>query len=165
LLEHVGSRPVRHQGRKMRLKRIQLWCRPTLQRPPDACLDPAARGTMKSGKPHRDLAEKRGDRTLPVVLHMANTATPSTIRPPNGVASGLRDDDLLLEACQHSLRLVEGQTQIGDIGEIIGPVDLHDVDPNPRRELNGGHVGFFQIYSLRGQGLCSRLPSIAGDTQ
>jgi hypothetical protein len=66
-------------------------------------------------------------RALPAVLHMANTATPSAIRPPNGVASGLRGNDLLLEACQHSLRLGEGQTQIADIGKIIGPVDPHDV--------------------------------------
>jgi hypothetical protein len=58
---------------------------------------------------------------------MANTATPSAIRPPNGVASGLRGDDLLLEACQHSLGFAEGETQIADIGEIIGSVDPHDV--------------------------------------
>jgi hypothetical protein len=58
---------------------------------------------------------------------MANSATPSAIRPPNDVASGLRGDDLLLEACQHSLRLSKGQIQTGDIGEIIRPIDLHDV--------------------------------------
>jgi hypothetical protein len=104
-----------------------MRCRPTLQRPPDACLDPATCGTMKSRKPHRDLAEKRSNRALPVVLHMANTPTPSAIRPPNGVASGLRGDDLLLEAGEHSLRLGEGQAQMGDIGKIIGSVYLHDV--------------------------------------
>jgi hypothetical protein len=58
---------------------------------------------------------------------MANTATPSAIRPPNGVASGLRGDDFLLKAGEHSLRLGEGQAQMGDIGKIIGSVDPHDV--------------------------------------
>jgi hypothetical protein len=36
-------------------------------------------------------------------------------------------DDLLLEASQQPLRFGQGQTQIGDIGEITGPFDLHDV--------------------------------------
>src|SRR5208282_1559211 len=116
-----------HQRRKMRLKLIQLWRRPTLRRPSDARLDPATRGTIKSGKPHRDLAEKRRDRALPVVLHTATAATASAIRPANGVASGLCGDDLLLQASQQPLPLGEGQTQIGDIDEIIGPVDLHDI--------------------------------------
>jgi hypothetical protein len=43
------------------------------------------------------------------------------------VVPDLRGDDLLLEPRQQSLCLVQGQTQIGDIAEIIGPVDFHDV--------------------------------------
>ena len=89
---------------------------------------PAAPGTAKSRKPHRDLAEKRRHRVVPVILHTADAPTASAIRPPNGVAPGLRGNDLLLEACQQQLPFGQGQTQIGDIAEIIRSVDLHNVD-------------------------------------
>src|SRR5271165_5551528 len=98
----------------MRLKLIQFRCRPAMRWPFNACLDPATPGTAKSGKPHRDLAEKRCYRMVPVVFHVANAGTDSAIRSANGVAPGLRGDDLLLEACQQQLPLGQGQTQIGD---------------------------------------------------
>src|SRR5208283_1552071 len=79
------------------------------------------------GKPHRDLAEKRRDRMVPVIFHSASLATASAVRPPNGVALGLRRDDLLLEAGQQQLPFGQGQPQVGDITEIIRPVDLQDV--------------------------------------
>ena len=41
----------------------------------DANLDGATRGTAKSGKSDRDLAEKRRYRVISVVLHAANAAT------------------------------------------------------------------------------------------
>ncbi len=69
----------------------------------------AAPGTAKAGKPHRDLAEKRRDRMVPVILHSAHPATASAVRPPNGVALGLRRDDLLLEASQQQLPFGQGQ--------------------------------------------------------
>jgi hypothetical protein len=62
-----------------------------------------------------------------IVLHPANAATARAGRPPNGVIPGLCRDDLLLEASQQPLRFRQGQTQVGDIGEITGPFDLHDV--------------------------------------
>jgi hypothetical protein len=111
----------------MRLKLIQLWCRPAMRWPSNASLDPATSSTAKSGKPHRNLTEKRRYHMVPVVLHAANAATASTIRSSNGVAPGLRGNDLLLEACQQQLPVGQGQTKIGDIAEIIGPVDLHHV--------------------------------------
>jgi hypothetical protein len=43
----------------------------------------------------------------------------------------LRGDDFLLEPRQQSLRLVQPQTQIGDIAEIIRSVDFHDVQGPP----------------------------------
>jgi hypothetical protein len=64
------------------------------------CRRPA---TAKAGKPHRDLAEKRRDHMVPVILYSAKLATVSAVRPPNGVALGLRSDDLLLEASQQQL--------------------------------------------------------------
>jgi hypothetical protein len=60
------------------------------------------------------------------ILHRANAATPSAIRPPNRVTHGPCGNDLLLEACSNSFPR-PGQTQIGDIAEIIRAVDLHNV--------------------------------------
>jgi hypothetical protein len=82
----------------------------------------------KSGKSHRDLAEKRRYRMVPVVLHAANATTASTNRPPDGVTPRSRGNDLLLDAGQQQLPVGQGQTQIGDIAEIIAAVDLHEVD-------------------------------------
>jgi hypothetical protein len=76
------------------------------------------------------LAEKRCNHG-PVVLHTANAATASAIRPANGMAPDLRGNDLLLTASQQPLRLGESQTQVGEIGEIIRPVDLHDMGAPP----------------------------------
>src|SRR4051812_44027092 len=59
---------------------------------------------------------------------MANSTTTSAIRPLNGVAPGLRGNNLLLEACQQQLSVGYGQTEIGDMAEIIRSVDLHNVD-------------------------------------
>src|ERR1700686_3978466 len=39
--------------------------------------------------------------------------------------------DLLLELRQQLLRLAQSQTQIGDIAEIVGAVDFHDVQGPP----------------------------------
>jgi hypothetical protein len=72
--------------------------------PVDPNLDRTTRGTAKSGKSHRDLTEKSRDRMIPVVLHLANTAAALTIRPPNGVGSGLSGDDLPLDPRQQHLR-------------------------------------------------------------
>ncbi len=96
--------------------------------PTMASFIPPTPATAKAGKPHRDLAEKRRDRMVSVILHSANLATASAVRPPNGVALGLRRDDLLLEAGQQQLPFGQGQPEVGDITEIIGSVDLHDVD-------------------------------------
>jgi len=95
--------------------------------PTSASLDRATPSTAKTGKPHRDLAEMRRDRMVPVVLHVTNPTTVSAIRPPNRLAPGLGGNDLLLEACQHPLPVGHGQTQVGDIVKIIWPANLHDV--------------------------------------
>jgi len=58
-------------------------------------------------------------------------ATARAIRPPNGVLPDLRGDDLPLNARQQQLRFGQGQTQVGDINEITGPSDLHDVRARP----------------------------------
>jgi hypothetical protein len=131
----------------MRLKLIQLRRRPAMRWPSDASLDPATRGTAKAGKPHRDLAEKRGYRVAPVVLHVADAAAVWANWASKGVVPGLRSDNLLLEACQQPLRFGQGQTQIGDVAEVIGAVDLHDVcarslalSANLYQSYNPGHA-------------------------
>ena len=127
LLQHVSGHPVGHQSGEMRLKLVQLRRRPAMRGPTMAGFVAATPDTAKAGKPHRDLAEKRRNRMVPVVLHTADLATALAVRPSNGVALGLRGNDLLLEARQQELPLGQGQTQVGDITEIIGSVDLHDV--------------------------------------
>ncbi len=64
---------------------------------------------------------------VPVVLHTANAVTARALRPPNRMAPSLRGDDLPLNARQQQLRFGQGQTQIGNIAEIIGPSDLQNV--------------------------------------
>jgi hypothetical protein len=95
--------------------------------PVDASLDPATYGTAKAGKPQRDLTEKRGYHVAPIVLHVADATAVWANWASNGVVPGLHSDDLLLEACQQPLRFGQGQAEIGDIAEIIRPIDLHDV--------------------------------------
>jgi hypothetical protein len=62
---------------------------------------------------------------------VTNTSAARTIRPENGVSSGLSGYDFLLEGRQQLLRFGQSQTQIGDIPEIIGAIDLHDVRGPP----------------------------------
>ncbi len=68
---------------------------------------------------------------VPVVLHTANAVTARAFRPPNGMDPGLRGDDFPLNARQQQFRLGQGQTQIGNITEIIGQTDLQDVRARP----------------------------------
>jgi len=65
---------------------------------------------------------------IPIILHTTNLATAAAIRSPNGVVPGLCGNDLLLESRQQQLSLSQAQPQIGDLNEIIGPVDRRDVD-------------------------------------
>jgi len=82
----------------MPVKPIQLRCRPPVGWPTMAGIVPAAPGTAKSRKPHRDWPKSVANPMAPAVLYRANAATASAIRPPNGVTLGLRGNDLLLEA-------------------------------------------------------------------
>ena len=95
--------------------------------------------TAKAGKPHCNLAEKRRNRVIPVVLHKANAAAASAVRPSNGVTPGLRGDNLLLEAGQQQLSVGLGQTETGDMVQIIRPVDLHNVDAQFFPAIPGFH--------------------------
>src|SRR5271166_378215 len=127
LLQHVSRHSVWHQGGEMRSKLVEFRRRPAMRWPTNASLDRTTPSTAKPGKSHRDLAKMRRDRMVPVVLEVTNATTASALWPLNRVASGLGGNDLLLEARQHPLPVGHGQTQIGDIIEIIRPVDRHDV--------------------------------------
>jgi hypothetical protein len=63
-------------------------------------------------------------------LAWVKRSTPSlpAIRSPNGMVPGLRGNDLLLETRQQQLPFGQGQPQIGDLNQIIGPGDRRDVD-------------------------------------
>ncbi len=111
----------------MRLDLIQLRRRAAMRWPTMTSFVSAASSTAKPRKPHRNLAEQCRDHMISVILHPADAATASAIRPPNGVASSLCGNHLLLKACQQQLPFGQGQTQTGDIAEIVGPVDRHDV--------------------------------------
>ena len=131
LPEQGGCRPVGQQSGELRPQPIQLRRRAGVRRPLHACPGRAAASTAKAGQPDRDLAEQRGDRVLAIVLHAANALATPAPRPPDGVVPGLRGDNLPLDARQHQLRFGQGQTQIGDVDEAIGPANLHHVRAPP----------------------------------
>jgi len=68
---------------------------------------------------------------VPVIIHTANAVTVRAFRPPNSMVPGLRGDDLPLDARQQPLCFGQGQTQTGDIAEVTGAADLHDVRARP----------------------------------
>jgi hypothetical protein len=98
-----------------------------MRRPSHARLGRAASGAAEAGQPDGDLAEQRGDRVLAVVLDPAGRAAAAALRTAHGVEPGLRGDDLPLDAGQEPLALGQAQTQGGQIGEVVGPGDPHDV--------------------------------------
>src|ERR1700744_174004 len=111
------------------------------------------------------MTEKRRYRMVPVVLYTAYAAAASASRPPNSVVPGLCSDDLLLEAGQQQLRFGQVQTQIGDIAEIIGPVDLNDVcrltlalSADLHQPRNPGHA------STPGQRTDAEIPPLGAHT-
>jgi len=63
------------------------------------------------------------------------------------VAPGLRGNDLLLETRQQQLPFCQRQTEIGDIAEIIGPVDRH--------HINGLFLAWFRICLFRVTQACA----------
>jgi hypothetical protein len=60
-------------------------------------------------------------------LHPANPIAAGANRPPDRVLPCLRGGDLALNPREQLFRFREGQSQIGDIAEVIRPADLHDV--------------------------------------
>ena len=98
-----------------------------MQWPFNPNLDRTTRGATKSGKAHHHLPEKRGDRMLPVILHVTNTSAACTIRPDSRVGSGLSGHDFPLENRKQLLRFGQGQTLSCDVPEILGAIDFHDV--------------------------------------
>jgi len=76
------------------------------------------------------------------------------------VLPGLRSHDLSLNAREQPLRFRQGQTQVGDVDEITGPVDLHDVrarflalSPGFHQPQNPGHA------STLGQRTDAKVPN------
>src|ERR687894_1138836 len=81
----------------------------------------------ETGQPDGNLAERRGDPVVAVVLDPAGRAAAATLRTARGVEPRLRGGDLPLDAGQEPLALGQGQAQAGQIGEAVGPGDPHDI--------------------------------------
>jgi hypothetical protein len=99
-----------------------------MRRPIDACLDAAARGTAKPRQPQCRLSEQRRDRVVTIIFHPANPIAAGANRPPDRVLPRLRGGNLALNPREQLFRFREGQSQIGDITEVVRLADLHDVD-------------------------------------
>ncbi len=64
---------------------------------------------------------------MAVVLDPAHITAAAAHRTPHGMDPGLRGDDLSLDASQELLALGQGQTQAGQVGEVVRSGDPHDV--------------------------------------
>src|SRR4051795_12373058 len=80
--------------------------------------------------PIKEIMSPGSTRSVMSPLAWVKRSTPSlpAIRSPNGMVPGLRGNDLLLETRQQQLPFGQGQPQIGDLNQIIGPGDRRDVD-------------------------------------
>ena len=106
---------------------VQFRCRAAMRRPIDTCLDVAAHGTTKPRQLQCHLSEQRRDRVVTIVFHPANSIAAGANRPLDGVLPRLSGGDFMLNPREQLLGLREGQSQIGDIAEVIRLADLHDV--------------------------------------
>ncbi len=127
LFEHVRGDAIGHESRKMGLELIQLRSRPAIQWPAEPGLYGVTCYAPKPGKTHHHPAKKRNYSMVPIVLQMARSAASPKIRPSEAMAPALRGGDHLLNTRLQLLPFSQGQTQIGNIAEIIWPDDLHDI--------------------------------------
>jgi hypothetical protein len=130
--EQISTHPVRHQSGQMCSEPVQFRCRAALRRPIDACLDAAARGTAKPSQPQCHLSEQRRNHAVTIVFRPTNPIAAGANRPPDRVLSRLRGGDLAVNPREQLFRFREGQSQIGDVAEVIRLTDLHDVHAGSR---------------------------------
>ena len=129
-LQQISRGLVGHHGAEICLQPVQFRRRSAVRWPGDASLDPATCGTAKPGKPQRALAEQRRHRgpgspsrgkrrhSAGILAAERRASRPARRRSP-------------VEHAPATLRFGQGQSQIGDVSEVIGPVDLHDVRARP----------------------------------
>jgi hypothetical protein len=127
VLQQISSHPVRYQSGQVCPEPVQFQCRAAIRRSIYACLDAAARGTAKPRQPQWHLSEQCRDRMVTIFFHPANPIAAGANRPPDRVLPRLRGGDLALNPREQLFRFREGQSQIGDIAEVIRLADLHDV--------------------------------------
>ena len=94
-----------------------------MQRRIHACLDAAARSTAKPRQPQCHLSEQRRDCVVTIIFHPANPIAAGANRPPDRVLPRLCGGDLALNPREQLFRFREGQSQIGDIAEVIRLAD------------------------------------------
>jgi hypothetical protein len=128
LLEHTGGDPVRHQRRKLRPDLVEFRSRAAMRWPADTGLRPVAAGTAEARQPNRDRAEQGRNPVGPVVLQLAHRTAGPAGRPMDRMAAALRRNDRLLDPRQKLLAIRVRQTQIRQIAEIPGTLDLQHID-------------------------------------
>src|SRR5918998_1604870 len=101
----------------------------------------------ETGQPDGDLAERRGDPVVAVVLDPARITAAAALRTARGMDPGLRGDDLPLDAGQEPLALGQAQTPGAQIGKGVGLGDPHDIgavffalSPDAHQLHDPGHV-------------------------
>src|SRR5690348_16019812 len=103
--------------------------------PADPRLHSIAAGTVEARQPHRDRAEQRGDPAGPVIFDPACAAADPARRSVGRVSPALSGDDRLLDPGQELLALRMRQTEIRQIAQIPGTLDLQHIDA-ARRTLD-----------------------------
>src|SRR3954467_11001341 len=86
-------------------------------------------GAEKAAKPHRHPPEQRCDLMRPPVLDVTAPAAGRAMRPQTRMVAGLRSYHRLLDPRQKLLCLGQGQSQTCNVTKVVGPTDLHHVDP------------------------------------
>ncbi len=128
--QQISAHPVRHQSGQVCPEPVQFRCRAAMRRPIDACLDAAARGTPEPRQPQCHLSEQRRDRVVHDNLSPGRNpiAAGANRGPPDRVLPRLRGGrSRVLNPREQLFRFREGQSQIGDIAEVIRLADLHNV--------------------------------------
>jgi hypothetical protein len=127
VLQDAGCDAIAHQGGKVSLQLVQLWCRSASRWPTHTRLGVIAGRAQKPRKPHCHFAEQRRDAVPPPVLQVAFSAAGPATRPQQPVAVGLPRNDRPLNARQKLLRFGQRQTQVRDLVKTFRPVDLYQI--------------------------------------
>src|SRR3954468_6856996 len=86
-------------------------------------------GAEKAAAPHCHPTEQRCDLMRPPVPDVTAPAACRAMRPQTRMVTGLRGHHRLLDTRQKLLCLGQRQPQTRNVTKVVGPTDLHHVDP------------------------------------